>query len=371
MQNVEAAPQKVHHFPCPSCGADLLYEPQDGFLTCPYCGHKEEIPKSAAEVQERPYDQYVRLSPEQMGELAANALEVQCQSCGAKSLFIPPEVAGRCEFCGVQIVAQPKSADPIMAPEGLLPFSISQKQAGTNLQGWLSSRWFAPNGLKHFAQPESIHGIYIPFWMYFTNTRTDYVGQRGDHYYETETYYERDAQGREVQRTRQVRHTRWSDTSGTVEDWFGEVLVPATKSLASNRLDALEPWDLDQIQPYNPAFLAGFKAQRYQVDLEQGFERAKEIIAPTIERDVREDIGGDEQQIDQMNTEYYKTTFKHLLMPVYAGAYQFNGKVFQISVNGRTGEIQGDRPYSVWKILLFIAFLLVVVLIAAYLFSEG
>ena len=69
-----------------------------------------------------------------MGQLATNALEVQCQSCGAKSLFVPPEVAGRCEFCGVQIVAQPKSADPIMAPEGLLPFSVSQKQAGEGLR---------------------------------------------------------------------------------------------------------------------------------------------------------------------------------------------------------------------------------------------
>ena len=66
MQNVEASPEKVHHFPCPSCGADLLYEPQDGFLTCPYCGHKEAIPQSAGEVQERSYEQYLQVRPEQM-----------------------------------------------------------------------------------------------------------------------------------------------------------------------------------------------------------------------------------------------------------------------------------------------------------------
>ena len=94
-------------------------------------------------------------------------------------------------------------------------------------------------------------------------------------------------------------------------------------------------------------------------------------VSPSIERDVREDIGGDEQRIDSMATEYYKVTFKHLLMPVYAGAYRFNGKVYQIVVNGRTGEIQGGRPYSLVKILLFIAVLLVVVLIAVYLFSES
>jgi hypothetical protein len=106
---------------------------------------------------------------------------------------MPPEVAGRCEFCGVQIVAQPKSADPILTPGGVLPFCITQQQASAELRHWLSSRWFAPSGLKHFAQPEAIHGVYLPFWTYDTNTTTYYTGQRGEHYYETETYYERGA----------------------------------------------------------------------------------------------------------------------------------------------------------------------------------
>lgn len=371
MEYVAAPPEKVHHFPCPSCGADLLYEPRDGFLTCPYCGHKEAIPQSAAEVVERSFEQYLRVRPEQMGQLAAGALEVQCQSCGAKSLFVPPEVAGRCEFCGVQIVAQPQSADPIVAPEGLLPFAIAQPEATANLRQWLSSRWFAPNGLKQFAEPEAIHGIYIPFWTYDTNTTTYYTGQRGDYYYETETYWETDAKGNREMKTRQVRHTRWSPASGTVSRWFDDVLIPATRSLSSARLAALSPWDLEAITPYNPAFLSGFKAQRYQVDLEQGFEAVKHGIAGFIESDVHADIGGDVQTIDELTTHYSGITFKHLLLPVYAGAYRFNGKVFQIVVNARTGEIQGDRPYSVWKILLLVAFLIVVILILVAVFGGG
>lgn len=371
MQNVETSPEKVHHFPCPSCGADLLYEPRDGFLTCPYCGHKEAIPQSAAEVVERSFEQYLHVRPEQMGQLASGALEVQCQSCGAKSLFVPPEVAGRCEFCGVQIVAQAKSADPIVAPEGLLPFAIAQQQATANLRDWLSSRWFAPNGLKQFAEPEAIHGVYIPFWTYDTNTTTYYTGQRGDHYYETEYYWDTDAKGNKQYRSRQVRRTRWSPASGTVSRWFDDVLIPATLSLSSNKLHALQPWDLERLQPYNPAFLSGFKAQRYQVDLGQGFEVVKQVVAGQIETDVHEDIGGDVQTIEELSTHYSGITFKHLLLPVYAGAYRFNGKVFQIVVNARTGEIQGDRPYSVWKILLLVLFLLVAVVILVAVFGGG
>jgi hypothetical protein len=94
-------------------------------------------------------------------------------------------------------------------------------------------------------------------------------------------------------------------------------------------------------------------------------------MASVIEGDVREDIGGDEQQIEEMSTEYFQTTFKHLLLPVYAGAYRFNGKVYQIVVNGRTGEIHGDRPYSVWKIALLVVALLVLVLILVLVFGQG
>lgn len=366
--SVEA--KEINHYPCASCGADLVFEPRDGFLTCPYCGHKEAIAKSTEQVEEQSYQQHLSIRPEQMEKLADNALEVQCQSCGAKSIFTPPEVAGRCEFCGVQIVAQPKSADPILTPGGVLPFCVTQQQASANLRQWLSSRWFAPNDLKRFAEPEAIHGIYLPFWTYDTNTTTNYTGQRGEYYYVTETYYERDAQGREVQRTREVRHTRWYPASGTVTGSFDDVLIPATTSLSSDRLTALEPWDFPELRPYDPAFLSGFKAQRYQVDLKQGFELAKQVIAPAIENSVSNDIGGDEQRIESLSTEYSETTFKHLLLPVYAGAYRYNAKVFQILVNGRTGEIQGDRPYSFWKIALLVVTILIVIGILVLVFGN-
>jgi DNA-directed RNA polymerase subunit RPC12/RpoP len=361
---------EIHHFPCSSCGADLVYEPGDGFLTCPYCGHKEAIPESAARVEEQSFELHLQIRPEQLGKLATDALEVQCQSCGAKSIFTPPQVAGKCEFCGVQIVAQPRSADPILTPGGVLPFRVTQQQSSSALRHWLSTRWFAPNGLKQFAQPDAIHGVYLPFWTYDTSTTTDYTGHRGEYYYETEYYTERDSQGREVQRTRQVRHTRWYDASGRVFGTFDDILIPATQSLSSGHLTALEPWDLEQLKPYNSAFLSGFKAQRYQIDLAAGFERAKEVMAPVIESDVRRDIGGDEQRIDSLETRYRETTFKHLLLPVYAGAYRYNGKLFQIVVNGRTGEIQGDRPYSFWKIALLVVSVLLLVVLAVVLFGD-
>jgi len=360
MQEETAAPEKVQRWRCPGCGADLQFAPEGGCLTCPYCGHQEQIaPAAGAKVEERSYDEYLRIHPERMGAIAEGALEVACQTCGATVAFTPPQVAGECDFCGSPLVAQPRSADPVLAPEGVLPFKVNQTDASEAIRKWLASRWFAPNALKKFAAHDSMGGVYIPFWTYDAHTASTYTGQRGEHYYTTESYTERDSQGNTVTKTRQVRHTRWYPASGTVTRFFNDILIPATKSLPSNRLNALEPWDLGELKPYEPAYLSGYKAQRYQVALDEGFELAKKQAEPVINSDVRRDIGGDEQRVESVATDYSDITFKHLLLPVYVGAYRFGEKVYQVVVNGRTGEVQGERPYSFWKIFFFVLSLVV------------
>ena len=320
--------EKIHRYHCPGCGADLIFEPKDGCLTCPYCGHTEQIIVSDGKVEEHSYEEYLQPRSSQLQKLAQDALEVQCSSCGATVTFTPPEVARECDFCGAKIVAQPKSADPLIAPEGVLPFRVTKRQATDSIRQWLSSRWFAPNALKKFATQEGIGGVYLPFWTYDAYTTSYYEGQRGEHYFETESYTDRDERGQIVTRERQVQRTRWYPASGTVSRWFDDVLIPATRSLSQERLRALEPWDLPEINPYEPAFLAGFKAQHYQLGLAEGFEVMKRIAAGVIDADVRHDIGGDEQQIGRISTQYSAITFKHLLLPIYVGAYRLNEKVY-------------------------------------------
>ncbi len=356
--------KKTHRYPCPGCGGDLVFEPQDNSLTCPYCGRKETLPTTIEQVEERSYEEYLQPRSDQLTQIAEGALEVSCQTCGATVEFTPPEVAGECPFCGSTIIAQPKSADPLVAPEAVLPFRVTSKEGREAIKTWISSLWFAPNALKKLAYQESLSGVYLPYWTYDAHTTTFYEGQRGEYYYETQTYTERDAQGNMVTKTRQVRHTQWYPASGEVARWFDDILVPGTSSVANNRLAQLEPWPVNDLKPYEPAFLAGFKAQRYVVKLEAGFDRAKQLMAPVIEGDIRQAIGGDEQSISQVATSYSAITFKHILLPVYIAAYRFNNKVYQVLVNACTAEVQGERPYSIWKIAgLILAILLLILFI--------
>jgi predicted RNA-binding Zn-ribbon protein involved in translation (DUF1610 family) len=347
------------------------FDPKTGGLKCPYCGTEQALPaENAPAPAENVLDAYLHPDGSQLRRLSAAALQATCSSCGGTITFEPPQVAGSCPFCGAKIVAQAVAADPLIAPEGVLPFAITRKQATGSIQQWLSSRWFAPNALKRMARQNGIDGVYLPFWTYDAQTYTRYNGQRGEHYWETETYTETDSEGRTVRKERRVMKTRWYSASGRVDRFFDDVLIAASQTIPEGRLDALEPWDLDALRPYDPAYLSGFKAQRYQVELPQGFDRAKEAMAPVIADDIRRDIGGDEQRILSSDTRYVAITFKHLLLPIWIAAYRFESKVYQVIVNARTGEVQGERPYSIWKIALLIVAILIVVA-AIYFLRDG
>jgi len=76
------------------------------------------------------------------------------------------------------------------------------------------------------------------------------------------------------------------------------------------------------------------------------------MMEPTIERSCRADIGGDEQRVEETRVEYHDLTFKHLLFPVWISAFRYRGKIYRLLVNARTGEVQGERPWSFAKIAL-------------------
>jgi len=349
----------INRFLCENCGANMVFDPYIGKLFCSYCNYTKEIASGGSEILERDFQSFLRPEAERLQPLAREAMQVSCETCGATVVFIPPETAKQCDFCGGKIVAQPKAADPLVAPESVLPFSVTNTQAVAALKSWTATRWFAPNKLKIMAQHDKASSVYIPFWTFDSYASTDYTGERGDDYQDTETYYENGEQ-----KERLVTKTHWNAAEGNVQRQFDDVPIPASKSVLPAYLDRLQ-WNLNELVPYEPAYLAGHKAQTYQVSLEEGFERFKAVAESVIAGDVRGDIGGSRQQIHSMNTDYSNITFKHLLVPVYAGAYRFNNKVYQVVVNGKTGEVYGERPYSVIKIALLVIFILFALILFA------
>ena len=346
-QAAEGRSVDVEQYACSQCGAKLNFAPGTSTLKCPYCGFESQIRKTEAEIAELDYTSYLEDAARE--KQSQESQRVKCDQCGAETTVPAETAAGICPFCGANMVYS-SHVSRLIKPEALLPFSVRHKDALESFRRWIRGLWFAPRALKEYARSEEkLAGVYIPFWTYDSRTTTAYQGERGDYYYTDDTYATT-VNGRSVTRTRRVRHTRWTPASGGVANNFDDILILASKSLPKAHADQLEPWDLANLVPYADEYLSGFRAESYQVTLPEGFEAAKEVMASAIAVSVRNSIGGDEQRIHSSQTTYANITFKHILLPVWLSAYRFRDKIYRILINARTGEVQGDRPFSAWKI---------------------
>ncbi len=335
---------------CKNCGANLKFKPGTHSLTCDYCQTVNDIAVEKTEVVENDFNTYIE-------ELEAKTEHqvistVKCGSCGANTTLQPNVTSSNCPYCDTPLVVKDAATCDIIKPSYVLPFKVERNTAKEGFVKWVGGLWFAPNKLKNYAQnsAEKLKGVYLPYWTYDSNTESDYTGLRGDHYYVTESYTD----GNGNRQTRSVQKTRWSAASGHVSNSFDDVLVCASSSLPEKLVNELEPWDLPELINYNDNFLAGFVTESYQTGLKEGFGKAKVRMEDRIRSSVRRDIGGDTQQITTLNTDYNDITFKHILLPLWISAYRYNNKVYRFTINARTGEVQGERPYSAIKIALLV-----------------
>lgn len=333
-------------YPCANCGAQLEFAPGTTHLKCPYCGHEEAIPASQAQIEELDFYQFIGQHPPAM--VAEPNRVLHCNQCGAEFTWPENQESGSCPFCGSNVVV-PTDPESRIEPRSLLAFVVDLRAARQKFDAWIGSRFWAPNNLKALARVENgLRGCYIPYWTFDTFTTTAYEGARGEHYYVTEHY--RDSQGNS--QTRQVRRTRWYPASGVVFVDFDDVLVVASNHLPPRYSQAMATWNLTDLKPYDGSFLSGFVAMRYDKDLGQGFEDAKKLMDPRIRQEICTDIGGDEQRITSYSVQYDRLKFKHILLPIWSGAYRYGGRSWSYLVNGQTGEVRGEAPISPWKVAL-------------------
>lgn len=359
-------------WPCPACGAAMNYNPAARQLVCGHCGHTEVL-EAPPEADRRQALQEHPLLPALNGRLPQAAMEEvqisKCPGCGADLELEGLVSATTCPFCATPVMPG-GPPQRLIRPQAVIPFRIPEREARERMAKWLGSLWFAPNGLTQFARKgRLLTGIYVPFWTFDSDTRSSYSGMRGDAYYVTETVTVM-VDGKPQRQQRQVRKIRWSRASGRVARFFDDVLVIGSQSLPREHTEALAPWDLGGLEPFRKDYLSGFQAEAYGVALEQGHGRAREIMSGQIAMDVRRDIGGDEQRIERIDTDWSEETFKHILLPVWTAAYKYNGKSYRYVVNGQTGKVKGERPYSVWKILFAVLFALILFGLIAVV-SEG
>jgi len=348
-------PEGVRAFPCDNCGGNLRFDPRAGQMICAHCGATQEVSGAHGRARAIPELDFRAALDRALPEAEIEETRVlACSTCGAQVEFEPTIHAAECPFCATPVVTDTGVSRHIK-PRGVAPFQLDERAAHDAMERWFGRLWFAPNGLRQYARRgRPMDGIYVPHWTFDADTRSAYTGERGTIYYETR-WVMRD--GKRVRQ--QVAKVRWSPARGRVARFFDDVLVLASRSLPESFARALPPWDLAALEPYSPEYLAGFRAEAYTIDLAEAFTDARAQMDRTIERDVRFDIGGDRQRVHRIETQVSDVTFKHVLLPVWVAAYRYRGESYRFLVNGQTGRVQGERPYSAWKIAVAIALALI------------
>ena len=340
-------------FSCPSCGGEARWDPAKKALVCAFCGTASpaQIQLSATGKQvvvEHDLIQALRAIPDDQRGWQTKKISVKCQSCQAISVFDPARVGQRCDFCGSSALVPYEEIKEAFRPESLLPMKVSENQVRDSIHRWYRTRWFAPNRLKRAALTDTVKGLYIPYWTFDAQVHADWTAESGYYYYEQETY--RDSQGQ--LKTRQVQKIRWQPSSGQLDHFFDDELVPASRGVQPEMLRHIEPFPTKELTPYQPGFLSGWVVERYQIDLGTAAHTAREEMDAELRQLCAAQVPGDTHRNLQVQADYSGQTFKHILVPIWLLTYNYGARNFQVVINGYTAAIAGRYPKSWIKIAL-------------------
>jgi predicted RNA-binding Zn-ribbon protein involved in translation (DUF1610 family) len=386
----ENAPEHAKTYPCPQCNAELVYSATKQRMVCHFCGYEAPVTEAGSMTQVHTRTVIDEPSVEiieehDLAEGLASAVResgwgtetrtLKCSSCGAVVAVEPNVTATVCPFCGSHQVLAQEDGKRVIQPESLIPFQVDQRTAVGKFRTWLGKGWFRPNAVRRIARDAEAHlqGVYVPFWTFDAKTSSTWQAEAG-HYYQHTERYSAIVDGKPQARTRQVQRVRWHPASGTHQEFFDDILVFATRSIDERILEKIYPFDTGELVAYQPQYLAGWRAEAYQIGLQEAWKLGQQIITDRVRAACASEIAGDTYRNLRVQTRFQDTTFKHVLLPIWIASYRYQRKVYHFLANGQTGKVRGEAPISGWRVAL--AVLIVLLLLAAVygallLFGQG
>ena len=324
---------KTDSYKCSSCGGTTCFDPDTQNLKCDFCSSitvfepenieiKSYFLEDGFEKCETDWEQDTRI--------------MHCDSCGADTILEGSNTSQLCAFCDSPHVSDIEN-QPGIKPESVIPFKLSEDKAKQSFKKWIKGKFFAQSKAKESHRLKNLAGIYVPYWVFDTDTSTRYTGRRGTVVH-TGT-------GKNKRTT-----VHWRNVSGTYNESFLDVTICGSGQIQKMGLADKMDYRFEELQGYNPVFLSGFIAEKYIRGIEDSWETCKRKLKGFISRGIKRQIGGHKQEITHMSTHYGNTRYKHVLCPIWASVYNYKGKDYPFIVNGQTGKITGKYPLSVPKI---------------------
>ena len=272
----------------------MIFNPGFKSLLCQSCGRKDIIPELVSKIPVEEMD-FLTAQNTASHDWGMEAKLVQCKQCGGVTIQNKLQMSGFCPFCGSTTVEAADPAQDIMAPNGVIPFEITEKRALYIFKDWIKDRFLAPELLAQNAQLNKFYGVYVPLFTFDVLTINRFTG----HYNE---------------------NNRTLFKSGRFQHQVDDFPVVASKQLSTDKLllNVIKDYRTNEAKPYTPDALAGFPCEHYSVGLSEAWKA----------------------------TEYYNLKYKYLVVPVWINSFFYDNKLYTVLINGQTGRIDGQWPKS-------------------------
>ncbi len=322
---------------CPACSASLPFDPTTGTWKCEYCGTTytiEDLEKVEAKNSER------EAKKDRINGRKMDVDEYSCPNCGAKIVTDENTTATFCVYCGSTSIIKNRLRG-MYQPDMIIPFKTTKEQAIEAFKKCTKGKLFAPSDFAKKEQIEKISGVYIPFWLYDCVAEGEISGTAekintwtaGDYRYtKTDTF--------EVARSGKAT--------------FDKVPVDGSKKFDDDIMDSIEPFSYDELKDFSASYLSGFLAEKYDVDEDEAYSRAKERVNTTFRDELKRDITGyTTVSASNEKSNISSTKADYAMFPVWMLNIKYKDKLHTFAMNGQTGKMIGNVPICVSKALFW------------------
>ncbi len=348
----EAAPDGPVEVRCPQCGAHARFDVAQQAVACRFCGWTDATRAAAPTAVADGEFTHEALAAGAQG-FGVDRKELSCASCGAVLAIDGGALTATCPFCASpQVNVREHATVQGLRPTALLPFTTRPEEARKAASTWLGKGWLHPGDLASIASVGGLTGIYLPYWAFSADVDSSWSAEVGTT--RTESYYDHESKS---WKTRTVIEWEWRN--GRVQQRVPGMLVPGTSRLSRLLLDRLEGrFDLAQLVDYRAELLSGWQAQTYDVALPEAWETGRHRMRESARAACMADTGSSHVRSFSMTADLGDEAWRHVLLPVYVAAYRYGDRSYAVLVDGRTGEVSGQKPVAWWKVYLVWALLL-------------
>ena len=335
----------LQEYKCPACGGAIGFDSRIQKMKCPYCDTEFEMETLKAFDQvlkkQLPDDMNWKTSVgEQWLEDEIDSMTVYgCKSCGGEIVVDDTTSATACPFCDNPVVVMGRFTGALR-PNYIIPFKLDKKAAKEGLYNHLKGKKLLPKIFKDKNHIDEIKGLYVPFWLFdadananirYRASKVSYYSDRNYDYTKT-SYYS-------VMR------------SGAAK--FEKIPVDGSRKMDDDLMESIEPYDFKEAVDFQTAYLAGYLADKYDVDEKASVGRANERIKKSVEDGFRSTVQG-YSTVEEENTsiQLENGEAKYALYPVWVLNTTWNGNKYTFAMNGQTGKFVGDLPVdkgAYWK----------------------